>query len=378
MARESDRSGQEAAAALKFFMALPVAAKAAVAVLLIGGGIAFAVWSARGPKPEPTPTGDASPGGTVVFMFWNVENLFDDHDDKRNTIDNPYDDWFATDAETRTLKYDHLAEIIVKQNGGKGPDLLACVEVETVRAAELLKDAINAKLPAGATKYEHIAMKELSTNAGRYIAPCVISRLSLDEARTRLLGNRNLPVLETHVVANGSDLTLVVSHWTSQLSDDGKKGGGRDKYATTIYAEYEKMMQQNSDADFLVCGDFNTPPDSEAVMHALHLTGNRAEVIETRTEPKLFGLLSGKPADKFGTLYHNGPLIYDQIGVSPGMLDAKGWACDPDSVSVVTDGLIRGRNRQPWRFGGRNDNPQGRGYSDHFPVVVNLKLAPSP
>jgi exonuclease III len=220
-------------------------------------------------------------------------------------------------------------------------------------------------------------MKELTPSAGRYMAPCVISRIPLDAARTKLLGSNNLRILETHLIENEADLCLVVSHWTSQRSDDGtRKGSGRDKYATTIYQEYERVVKDDADADFLLCGDFNTPPDSEPVTHELHMTGRRDEVAPSKTKPSLLGLLSNKPPDKFGTHYYSKPLIYDQIGVSPGLLDDRGWSCDPDSVQVPTDGLIRdkARTRRPWRFGDKNENPQGRGYSDHFPVVVNLRV----
>ena len=49
-----------------------------------------------------------------------------------------------------------------------------------------------------------------------------------------------------------------------------------------------------------------------------------------------------------------------------------------DSVRVPTDGLIRAgsKGRRPWRFGSRNDDAAGRGYSDHFPVMVTLRVAP--
>ena len=169
------------------------------------------------------------------------------------------------------------------------------------------------------------------------------------------------------------------ANWTSQRSDDGtKKGAGRDRYATTIHEEYERVIKENAAADYLLCGDFNTTPDSEVVTEQLRMIGNKDEVLTAKDSPRLLGLLSNKPADKFGTHYYSKPLIYDQIGVSPGMLDDKGWTCDPDSVTVPTDGLIRdkARTRRPWRFGDKNENPQGRGYSDHFPVVVNLRVLP--
>ena len=355
---------------LRNFVRLSTPAKVTVLVLILAVAIAGLILS-RKPAPPPPPP------GTVVFMFWNLENLFDDRDDKRNSIDDPYDDWFAQDAAARKLKYDHLAEIILKVNGGNGPDVFAGCEVESLRAAELLRDALNAKLPGGAAKYEHVAMKELSAHAGRYMAPCIISRIPLDASHTKLLGTRDLRILESRLTKDHAELRLVVSHWTSQRSDDGtKKGAGRDRYATTIHEEYERLLKENAAADYLLCGDFNTTPDSEVVTEQLRMVGSRDDVLAAKDSPRLLGLLSNKSADKFGTHYYSKPLIYDQIGVSPGMLDEKGWTCDPDSVNVPTDGLMRdkARTRRPWRFGDKDENPQGRGYSDHFPVVVNLKV----
>jgi hypothetical protein len=144
------------------------------------------------------------------------------------------------------------------------------------------------------------------------------------------------------------------------------------------FAEYAKT---NPDVDFLVCGDFNDTPDSEAVVDVLGATGNRKAVTPRAERPQLFDLLAGKPPEKFGTImYNNKPLIYDQICVSAGMLDNRGWGCDPDSVRVVTEGLIRpgSTRRQPWRFGNPEPamKPSERGFSDHFPVTLELTLRP--
>ncbi len=380
-----NRNQQAADAALRFFLGLPAGGKiAVVAVALVVGGIALAVYSRRGdPTPEPPASTPVAPG-TVAFMFWNVENLFDDRDDRRNSTDDPYDNWFAEDAAARKMKFEHLTEIILKQNGGNGPDILACVEVESIRAAELLRDALNEKVPAGQTKYEYVAMKELAANAGRFMAPCIISKLPLDPARTKLLGTNNLRVLETRVVANGAELTLVASHWTSQRSDDGtRKGSGRDKYASVIHEQYERSLAANPDVDFLVCGDFNDDPESDAVANVLGVTGDRAAVTATARPARLFGLLSGKPLDRFSTLYYDRDRthsIFDQVAVSPGMLDAIGWGCEPDTVAVPTEGMSRAGKvpRRPWRFGDKNDSAVQRGYADHFPVTVNLKLQTAP
>jgi hypothetical protein len=111
----------------------------------------------------------------------------------------------------------------------------------------------------------------------------------------------------------------------------------------------------------------------------MRTTGDRAKVIPGSAF--MLNLLAGKPADRYGTLWYREPLIYDQICISPGLLDSRGWSCDPDSIAVVTDGLIRpgATRRQPWRFGNPDDTlkPADRGYSDHFPVTVRLSVQPA-
>src|SRR5205807_475765 len=74
----------------------------------------------------------------------------------------PYDDWCASDAAARRLKYQHLSEALLKMNGGRGPDILAVAEVESLRAAELLKDALNDGLRGRAPAYDNVVMKEVN------------------------------------------------------------------------------------------------------------------------------------------------------------------------------------------------------------------------
>ena len=57
-----------------------------------------------------------------LFCFWNVENLFDDHDDGRTQSgDREFDSWFAHDPSALKLKLSHLAEALLHMNGGQLP-----------------------------------------------------------------------------------------------------------------------------------------------------------------------------------------------------------------------------------------------------------------
>src|SRR5439155_11061617 len=161
-------------------------------------------------------------------------------DGRQNRADREFDTWLARDPEALRLKLDHLSEALIRLNNGKGPDILAVVEVESRRAAELLQEALNRRLNDPALHYTHLLMKELA--AGRHIAPAILTRLPVAADRTRLHGSR-LRILEGHVGVNGHDLVVIASHWTSRNSDG--HGEHRDKYAYQIHGVFGAMFTRN-------------------------------------------------------------------------------------------------------------------------------------
>jgi endonuclease/exonuclease/phosphatase family metal-dependent hydrolase len=344
-----------------------------VLVLAIVLGVVVVVVVVQQQTGPPPDTGITEPG-EYLLCFWNVENFFDDQRSPHEPRpDQEYDAWFADNPQILDLKLQRLSEALLKLNGGKGPDILALAEVESVRAAQLLKDRLNKGLADPALHYTHVLMKEV--NAGRHIAPAVITRLPVAADRTRLLV-KQLRILETHIQVQGKDLVLIASHWTSQLQ---KKAGlaGRDKYATQIYGRYKAMYLSNPEVDFLVCGDFNTTPDSEPVVNYLHAVAQRDQLPGPPHEPRLLNLFAARDPHQFGTYYYHGRwAIYDQILISPGLLDEQGWSCDPASAKTINMLYRPGDpTHQPWRFGSPHDRGP-RGYSDHFPVTVRLKVNP--
>ena len=361
---------------LRSFFQLPFKLRLAIAGAGLVAVLVFLIvhWSrTRGPAGSPSSAPDGIGPKTVVLCVWNVENLFDDRDDRRRQPDEEFDSWFVDDPESRRRKYERITESLIRLNGGRGPDVLAANEVESIRALEMLRESLNSKLPAGAARYEHTAMIEL--DAGRHIAPGVISRYPIGAAK--LLG-RQQRILQTSITVNRHKLEIIASHWTSQGSDRGDdESRGRFSYARTIYSAYTNAMHAHAAVDFLVCGDFNDAPDARSVANFLNVTGDAALVTPDADPPRLFGVLSGKSPSQFGTYYYDRALIYDQVAVSPGLLDAAGWSYLPESVRVPTEGLIRSGSigRRPWRFGSRDDDAQGRGHSDHFPVLVTLRVA---
>ena len=309
-------------------------------------------------------------GSEYLFCHWNIENFFDDRLDHRTQAgDKEFDTWFAENPAILKEKLDHLSAALVKLNDGRGPDILGIVEVESLRAAELLKDALNARLADPALHYQHVLMKEVA--GGRHIAPAIITRLGVRGDRTRLHGRRQR-ILEGHIVVDGKDLVVFETHWTSRLRETGEHG--REDYADKIYGAVHAMYKSNPRVDVLIAGDFNDTPDDASVVKHLHTTGDIEAVRRDGPELLLLNLFADKDAATFGTHYFHRWLIFDQVIVSPGMVDSFNWSCDVASVQTVNT-LYRPEDRlkRPWRFGSPNDRFP-RGYSDHYPVTVKLEL----
>lgn len=347
------------------------------AAILMGLALALA-----GCLPPRSGGPAAGSGNTYLFCFWNAENFFDDKaDGYGRQPDKGFDAWFAGDPQVFRQKLDNLTSILLSMNDGKGPDIIALAEVETKRAADKLRDALNGRLQDTNLHYGPVQMEDVS--GGRHISPAVLTRLHAVGRRTQMLDRRHR-ILETHIEVNGHDLVVIASHWTSRVSDrDGnKKSGGRAKYGDLIYGRFKAMVRSNPKVDLLVCGDFNDNPDDPSVTERLHAVGDREKVLSGEG-PYLYDLFAElwertKHGGKDGTHFYRGhAFIFDQIAVSPGMLQDTGWRCDPDSVAIVKDGKMTSRKGTPIPFGTERDRtPLGsRGASDHFPVTVRLAVA---
>jgi endonuclease/exonuclease/phosphatase family metal-dependent hydrolase len=311
---------------------------------------------------------------TYLFCFWNVENLFDDKlNPKLEKVDREFDDYFAKDAEALSMKLQRLREVLLSKdmNNGKGPDILAMGEVESRRAAELVREELNKHIKEKELHYKHVVY--LDPQGGRSIATAVLSRVPVVGA-ARLLGKYQR-ILVVKLSEDKHALTVVASHWSSRVSD--KTGRGRSSYAQRIYDDFFAAYKRDPAIDYLVCGDFNDTPTDDSLVNDLGSTGDLNKVLSlAKGEKPMFYnpfaplAAAGKGTHSFGDRAY----VFDQVCLSPGLLDGGGWSYVNKSATIVEKLQFRGR---PDRFGGPADRRpfRNRGASDHYPVTIQLRVA---
>jgi endonuclease/exonuclease/phosphatase family metal-dependent hydrolase len=323
--------------------------------------------------------------GDYLFCFWNTENFFDNKvNGWHKEPDEELDRWFGEHKAVFDQKVKNLTAVLAALNDGKGPDILALAEVEVESdSAQVLMESLNKAIAPGTPPYKHLLMKDL--RSGRNIATAILTRLPVVADRTQLVGKPHR-ILEGHIEVDGQELVVLATHWTSRVSD--KTGASRAKYAKQIYGRFHAMHTANADVALLLCGDFNDNPDDPSVVEHLHATGDLERVRANSNPPLLYDVFAKLWEEKKGGkdvgthFYHGHGNIFDQIAVSPGMVNGRGsWQCQIETARIVTHPdrfvVTRGPHKgQPKKFGDAKDkwSLAERGASDHLPVTVRLRV----
>jgi endonuclease/exonuclease/phosphatase family metal-dependent hydrolase len=375
MARRNSND-QQVQLVVQQLLKMPKGVLIALALLVGVGFFIYKQGGAEQQKRNPAIRGEV---GTYLLCSWNVENFYDDQNDSKNSDD--LEDWFGNNPAMFTKKVDHLCRGLLMMNEGIGPDIIAMVEVESMRCMEALRDALNAKLNAAGhadKKYETVLF--VGDNTGRRFAPGILSRLPAINDRTRKLGKRgNGRILEGHLDVNGHELVVISAHWTSRVTDKDGEGDRRMSYAQDCYGRVRAILTESPDADVIVCGDFNDEFTDKSLQEGLNVSRSIDTVKQSTNEPKLYALLADWNGDPKGTLYGKGKWsIFDHLCVTRGLLDEQGWKVQADTASIFAPKEFRtGRAGLPFRFGDEK-TPGERGFADHFPVVVRLNVAATP
>lgn len=316
----------------------------------------------------------AQPKGTVRVACYNVENLFDDHDDPKLTG--------GSDDKDMTKPLAHR-EAIAKAIRRINPDVVALQEVESEQALKWFRDQ-----HLGGAGYEHIA--SVDSGDGRGIECSVLSKFPIKDVKVWPLlplggthpqkwGNEEnreagqpilfrrsplrvtvtIPAAEVakrageagirFVKAPGAlDITIFVCHQKS----GGPGGYWREREAAKTVELVGEWMSAHPNQPVLIMGDMNTQPGSKP--------------IETYLQAGLIDAFKDRKQNDPLTITHSSGRVIDFIFMNSAA--ASRIVAESRFVLAMPD-RPKGAD---WRT-----TPPPKGYaSDHRPIVIDLKVAP--
>lgn len=296
----------------------------------------------------------------INIGFYNVENLFDIYDDPQTSDEdftpNGIMQW---DKERYNDKLEDLAEVIDDFN----PVILGLAEVENF---DVINDLIKQEELAE-INYKIIHAENNDTRGIDVAAIYNADIFNLNDYRYHRVsgkGNSNTrDILELNGnFMNQSPLTIFITHWPSRRKGTNETEYKRISIAKQLRSIIDKILQNNSNENIIIMGDFNDEP-SDISIHKYLMKDD-------------FYNLHKKYEDKnIGTVNHRGEwLVFDQIIISKSLLDNNTYQISTKSGEIFNDEDItfthRDGNKSPSRtYGGIK---YYGGISDHYPVFAKL------
>lgn len=307
----------------------------------------------------------------VTVAFYNLENLFDTKDDP-NTLDRDFLPWgkkFWTEKKYRKkiFKMGKAISNIAKNTTGKSPVLVGLAEVEN---ASVVKDLIASK-----------HLKESNFNFVHYDSPDergIDVALLVNEDYFKVEYSETIPisiyesngvkdytrdVLYVQGYLNDEEVHVFVCHWPSRRDGADLTSHKRIQASEQLSAFIEANEGINAFSKLIIMGDFNDNPVDESIKEYL-VTDSLYNPFE-----KLMNITRGSLS------HYSKWYLFDQIIFSHNFFKLEKNKHSFQNAEIFDAPFLtewEGRNKgNPFRtYSGKR---YLGGYSDHFPVYINLK-----
>jgi len=185
-------------------------------------------------------------------------------------------------------------------------------------------------------------------------------------------------------------LTVYVNHWPSQAAPASE----RMLVANILKQAINKKLSQSANTHIIALGDFNVIPADRPDPFYNVLQNSQAGIplYEIDALFRSTAAKEGVSLDAFpkGTYFYWVDMQWntlDRFFVSPNLLDNSGLNIDLSSYRILSAPQLTGVSQYgkshylagtvirgvPGRFNANTTDPNQMGYSDHFPIVINLK-----
>lgn len=313
--------------------------------------------------------------------FYNQENLFDTcHDAGKND----YDFLPNGSYHWNGLKYSHKLHNMSTALADMGTDKLPGLGCAIIGMSEVENDKVLNDL---------VAQPALAARGYKYVHVEGPDKRGIDCAllyNPRLFTVRNVKLLpyvqelekDSNFVTRGfltvsgtmggDHVAVIVCHWPSRFSTSFYRESG----ARQVRAIKDSLLRDDKNCKVIVMGDMNDDPTNKSMTEGL---GCKAEIDEVGKDNMYNPWYNVLAKEGHGTLAYNGSWnLFDQIVLSPNMLNAKGskdysslkyWKHQIFSRPYLfqTEGKYKGNPKRTTSGGVWLD-----GYSDHLPVVLYL------
>ncbi len=318
-------------------------------------------------------------GTEVKIASYNVENLFDMHDDG-----NEYEQYIPNTSwgwnkEMHRIKLRNTARVVKDI----GADIIGLQEIESETALKELKAELNRQ----GLYYPHYAFAKKKNSA---VAVGLLSRYPIKSALSHTVSSSRAyrDILETKIDINGKILRIYVNHWKSKSGPESMR---------IESAKILKKIISNVDDPYILMGDFNSDYEEYKIFarnRKHNDTGGRTGInhilktIDDNQNPISYAVLQTcddclynlwydiERSERWSHEFRGGKEALDNIIISPALADGKGIEYVRGSFKRFEQPYLFYKGK-PYRWQQSRTKPKhhtGEGYSDHLPVTATLRV----
>ncbi|MDO6818256.1 endonuclease/exonuclease/phosphatase family protein [Zobellia sp. 1_MG-2023] len=306
-----------------------------------------------------------------TISFYNLENLFDTVDDPE-TLDDDFTPkgrkkWSLRRYKKKLYKLAKTISEIGNSETQSPPVLVGVAEVEN---QQVMEDLLAAE-PLANIKYSYVhydSPDERGIDCGLIYHKNHFEVLHSEPITLFIYeedGRRDTTrdILYVKGKLNNEVVHIFVNHWPSRRSGNSKTGYKRVIAAETIIKFMAGIEEQEANPNYIIMGDFNDGPKSESVQ----------SLMETKT---LYNPMEKLLTPERGSAnYKRSWMLFDQIMVSHSFLNFEKGTHSFAHANIFDEHFLtefEGKYMgSPFRT--YVGNKYIGGYSDHFPVYIQLK-----